>query len=271
MGTPVDDLHGYTFVEETVGIISKKNTTHELIGAYLYNPNCKTHSPSFYNCCGELLRQVPAVGKKIKRSQAYDGYSSTYMIGNVPKRWESYCGLLNWNFSQFNVLKELHPLWSAEWLLYSVALPEQAIKQFSFVSKTPLSILDTGYTTIALNVNNRSNIHLDKYDYKEGMSHLVEIHDGEVEDVYLLWPTYKLAFSLMHGANLWWKAHEIPHATSSYKRKPEANRFSCVMFASGFGVSLWEKFGMGTIEEEKVSSDPPHNAEVIIINEELEM
>lgn len=101
--------------------------------------------------------------------------------------------------------------------------PEAYQKQYDAVSTTAYQIENTAYSTITINYNFRTALHVDKGDYKDGFGNLV-ICSKNIDGGYLLFPRYEVAIQLNTGDFLAMNVHEY-HCNSpiNYKNNNETN------------------------------------------------
>ena len=85
--------------------------------------------------------------------------------------------------------------------------PESYKKQYEAVLATSYQIQDTAYSTITVNYNFRTALHVDKGDYKEGFGNLV-VCSKNISGGYLLFPRYEVAIQVNTGDFLAMNVHE---------------------------------------------------------------
>lgn len=113
---------------------------------------------------------------------------------------------------------------------YSLTAPFVHSRQLGFVSDIheDFRIEDTGFTTVTVNNTVRAACHYDKGDYKGGMGVLTALRNGDWHGSELIFPRYRVAFSVDEGDLLLFNPHEM-HGNGPMIG--EGSRTSCIFYA----------------------------------------
>ena len=96
---------------------------------------------------------------------------------------------------------------------YKELFPEEHEKQRVACQSTNFKIDNTAFSTITINLNFQTSIHVDKGDYKEGYGNLCVVEEGEYEGGYTGFPQYGVAVDVREGDFLGMNVH-IPHCNT---------------------------------------------------------
>ena len=88
-------------------------------------------------------------------------------------------------------------------------------RQYDVSSNSGFYISDTAFSTLTVNYNFRTALHVDKGDFKDGFGNLV-VCSKDVEGGYLLFPKYQLALKLNTGDYLAMDVHQY-HCNSPFR------------------------------------------------------
>lgn len=114
--------------------------------------------------------------------------------------------------------------------LYANLLPDQYALQRAKADSTYFKILDTAFTTVTLNRDFQTTIHVDKGDDADGFGNLAVIETGNYEGGHTCFPEYGIGVDVRTGDLLFMNSH-IPHGnTAIVKKTPDASRLSIVCY-----------------------------------------
>jgi len=105
--------------------------------------------------------------------------------------------------------------------------PEAHEKQYLSASNSGYSIAQTAFSTITVNYNFPTALHVDKGDFKDGFGNLVVI-SKDMEGGHLLFPKYELAIALKNGDFLAMDAHQYHCNSPMTFKSPDGYRLSFV-------------------------------------------
>lgn len=97
--------------------------------------------------------------------------------------------------------------------LFKATIPEKYDNQFQKATKTKFRIEDTAFTTVTINYNFQTALHVDKGDCKEGFG-VLAVSGHENCGGYLLFPRYDIGALVKTGDVLFMNVHEY-HCNSS--------------------------------------------------------
>lgn len=96
---------------------------------------------------------------------------------------------------------------------------ERANKQKSF------KIEDTAFSSVTINRNFRTALHMDAGDFKEGFGNLSVIERGKYSGGYTIFPRFKIGFNVRTGDFLAMNVHE-PHCNTEMVESKEQKKFN---------------------------------------------
>jgi hypothetical protein len=115
-------------------------------------------------------------------------------------------------------------------LLYKKLVPPKYALQKKESLKTPFHIRGTSFTTVTINLNFQTRVHIDKGDYVPGFGNLAVIENGSYSGAETCFPAYGLGVNVRMGDILFMNVHE-PHANLPMKlANAEAERLSIVCY-----------------------------------------
>ena len=112
--------------------------------------------------------------------------------------------------------------------------PEAYQRQYSIASNSGFYISDTAFSTITVNYNFQTALHVDKGDFKDGFGNLV-VCSKHLEGGYLLFPKYELGIQLHTGDYLAMDVHQYHCNSPIFFSDTEGYRLS---FVGYFRTSL---------------------------------
>lgn len=112
---------------------------------------------------------------------------------------------------------------------FASILPDQYAAQLAAAEKTPYRISNTAFTTVTMNYNFQTAIHLDKGDYAQGFGILV-VCSEDITGGELLFPRYRLRIPLHTGDLLFMNVHEYHCNLPIVATNPAGYRLSLVCY-----------------------------------------
>jgi hypothetical protein len=162
----------------------------------------------------------------------FDNWSPTQKIvfkqkGFVPTLDVREC---RFNMDYPDKYKETIPLIQEINQLYEHLTPDEYVKQNQKANETYFRIPNTCFTTITVNVNYQTSVHIDKGDDEEGFGNLVVIEKGNYTGGETCFPQYGIGVNVRSGDILFMDVHQ-PHGNLPIVRIDEdAKRMSIVCY-----------------------------------------
>lgn len=125
------------------------------------------------------------------------------------------CRLSQFSKIHFEEYKKGIPMINAVNDLFKATIPERYEHQYNKASKTEFRIEETAFTTVTINYNFQTALHVDKGDCKEGFGVLVVSGDENCGG-YLLFPRYDIGVLVKTGDVLFMNVHEY-HCNSEVR------------------------------------------------------
>jgi hypothetical protein len=113
--------------------------------------------------------------------------------------------------------------------IFKETLPERYEAQKKYADKTNYRIENTVFTTITMNYNFQTAVHVDKGDCKEGFGILV-VDSKNIRGGNLLFPRYQFGISVEPGDILFMNVHEYHCNDPIHLETPEGYRLSFVCY-----------------------------------------
>jgi hypothetical protein len=123
------------------------------------------------------------------------------------------CRLSHFSKIHFEKYQEGIPMMKDVDKLFKATLPDKYNNQYEKATKTKFRIEETAFTTITINYNFQTALHVDKGDCKEGFGVLVVCGDDTCGGA-LLFPRYNIGVLVTTGDVLFMNVHEY-HCNSS--------------------------------------------------------
>lgn len=139
------------------------------------------------------------------------------------------CRLTKFSREHFQAYQTGVPLLQYIDTCFKTTLPSQYEAQLTYAEKTPFRIADTAFTTVTMNYNFQTAIHVDKGDCKEGFGILVVFSDG-ITGGELLFPRYRLRIKVETGDLLFMNVHEYHCNLPITQQTPAGYRLSLVCY-----------------------------------------
>ena len=142
-----------------------------------------------------------------------------------------YCRQTAWYEKNFQQFKQAYPYIHYINKLFSKACPEKyaAQKKLADSTSSDFVIKDTAFTTITVNKNFRTALHVDAGDYAGGLGNLAVLEAGNYEGGYTVMPRYRVAFDVRSGDVCFFNVHEY-HANTEIKANLAYERISIVCY-----------------------------------------
>jgi len=117
------------------------------------------------------------------------------------------CRLSQFSKVHFEEYKEGIPMINAVDALFKASLPDRYAFQYDKAKETKFRIEDTAFTTVTINYNFQTALHVDKGDCKEGFGVLV-VSGHDTCGGYILFPRYDIGVLVNTGDVLFMNVHE---------------------------------------------------------------
>lgn len=117
------------------------------------------------------------------------------------------CRLTKFSKVHFEAYQSGLPLLEKISNVFQDTLPQEYAAQLEAAEKTPYRISNTVFTTVTMNYNFQTAIHLDKGDYQPGFGILV-VCSEDISGGELLFPRYRLRIPVSTGDILFMNVHE---------------------------------------------------------------
>ena len=142
-----------------------------------------------------------------------------------------YCRQTAWYEKNFQMFADAYPYISYINKLFKEACPDRYEKQKAVAENTNKDFIigDTSFTTITVNKNFRTALHVDANDYEEGLGNLAVLEAGKYEGAYTVMPKYRVAFDVRSGDVCFFNVHQY-HANTEIKAKLAYERISVVCY-----------------------------------------
>ena len=142
-----------------------------------------------------------------------------------------YCRQTAWLDKNFQKFADAYPYIAYINKLFKESCPERYNAQKKMVEKThpDFIIKDTVFTTITVNKNFRTALHIDGGDYKGGLGNLAVLEAGKYSGGYTVIPRYRVAFDVRSGDVCFFDVHEH-HANTEIVSQLAYERISVVCY-----------------------------------------
>ena len=132
------------------------------------------------------------------------------------------CRLTSYTQKYFKQYKHGMPFIEALDGVFKVLVPEQYGKQRNAASEKPMyRIGDTAFSSVTINRNFRTALHMDDGDFKEGYGNLSVIERGKYHGGVTMFPRYGVGFDLRTGDFIAMDVHEWHCNTELYETKED--------------------------------------------------
>lgn len=142
-----------------------------------------------------------------------------------------FCRQTAWTEQNFGKFRKAMPYIQAISDEFEKAVPGryEAQKQVWEETHEDFRIPDTAFTTVTVNKNFRTAIHLDAGDYEAGLGNIAVLQAGEFEGGYTCMPRYGVGFDVRNGDVCFFNVHEW-HGNTEIKAKKPYERISVVCY-----------------------------------------
>lgn len=200
---------------------------------------------------GTITRDV--INNKFEKSKSVHSVILGYFDstnGKLP------CRLTKYSKDYFEQYQQGLPFIHAMNDCFMSLCPDAYQRQYGASSNSGFYISDTAFSTITVNYNFRTALHVDKGDFKDGFGNLV-VCSTDVEGGYLLFPKYELGIKLNTGDYLAMDVHQYHCNSPIQLLNTEGYRLS---FVSYFRSSLSKCREKNQLYEKR----DVHDTEIII-------
>lgn len=136
------------------------------------------------------------------------------------------CRLTSYTQRYFNEYKAGTPYIEAIDDLFKKLVPERYDVQYKRAKSNPsFQIGDTSFSSVTINRNFRTGLHMDAGDLREGFGNLTVIERGKYEGGFTLFPRFKVGVNLRTGDFLAMDVHEW-HCNTEMKEGAEDKKFN---------------------------------------------
>jgi len=132
------------------------------------------------------------------------------------------CRLTSYTQKYFEQYKHGIPYISAIDAVFKKLIPDKHAKQLAAASEKPkYRVAETAFSSITINRNFRTALHMDDGDFKEGFGNLSVIERGKYSGGATLFPRYKIGFNVRTGDFLAMDVHEWHCNTEMYETEED--------------------------------------------------
>lgn len=142
-----------------------------------------------------------------------------------------FCRQTAWMEKNFKQFAKAYPYIKYIDNLFADSCPSKYKTQKEIADKTNKDFLikDTVFTTITVNKNFRTALHIDGGDFEGGLGNLAVLEAGNYTGGYTVLPRYRVAFDVRSGDVCFFNVHEH-HANTEIKAKLAYERISVVCY-----------------------------------------
>lgn len=128
------------------------------------------------------------------------------------------CRLTSYTQKYFQQYKHGIPFIQAINAVFKRLIPDKHAKQLAAASEAPnYRVADTAFSSITINRNFRTALHMDDGDFREGYGNLSVIERGKYSGGATIFPRYKIGFNVRTGDFLAMDVHEWHCNTEMYE------------------------------------------------------
>jgi hypothetical protein len=136
------------------------------------------------------------------------------------------CRLTSYTQKYFDEYKAGIPYIEAIDGLFKKLVPDRYAFQYKQAHANPqFQIADTAFSSVTMNRNFRTGLHMDDGDMRKGFGNLSVIERGKYSGGYTLFPRYKVGFDLRTGDFLAMDVHEW-HCNTEIRESPEDAKYN---------------------------------------------
>ena len=130
------------------------------------------------------------------------------------------CRLTSYTQKYFDRYKHGIPFIQAIDATFKKLIPDRHAKQLAATAEKPMyQVADTAFSSITINRNFRTALHMDAGDFSEGYGNLSVIERGKYTGGATIFPQYKVGFNVRTGDFLAMDVHEF-HCNTEMKEAP---------------------------------------------------
>jgi Oxygenase domain of the 2OGFeDO superfamily len=145
-------------------------------------------------------------------------FNSSTAIHKIP------CRLTTFTRAHFENFKHGLPFITALDNCFKVLIPDRHSKQKAAVDTKPFCrIVDTAFSSITVNRNFRTGLHIDDGDFRGGYGNLSVIERGSYHGGFTLFPQYRIGFNIRTGDFLAMDVHQWHCNTELYETPEDKN------------------------------------------------
>jgi hypothetical protein len=157
------------------------------------------------------------------------------IIGNIEPMGGGrfpFCRTTAWTGRNAEEFRALFPLFETIAGYFSEYVPHRYATQMERTLKTgeEWRIGNTPFTTMTVNNNYPTGVHMDKGDLEEGYSCLMSLRKGSYTGGTLVFPEYRVAVNMQQGDLILMDAHQWHGNTDIVKQSEDAERISLVLY-----------------------------------------
>jgi len=136
------------------------------------------------------------------------------------------CRLTSYTQKYFHQYKHGIPFLQAIDSAFKRLIPDKHKKQLAAVKEKPqYQVADTAFSSITINRNFRTALHMDDGDFREGFGNLSVIERGKYSGGATIFPRYKIGFNVRTGDFLAMDVHEW-HCNTEMYESPEDKKYN---------------------------------------------
>lgn len=136
------------------------------------------------------------------------------------------CRLTSYTQQYFNEFKEGQPFIAHIDKLFKALVPERHKIQYKQAHAKPqFQIGDTAFSSVTINRNFRTGLHMDDGDLRAGFGNLTVIERGKYQGGFTLFPRYKIGVNLRTGDFVAMDVHEW-HCNTELRESAEDKKFN---------------------------------------------
>lgn len=136
------------------------------------------------------------------------------------------CRLTSYTQKYFDQYKHGIPFIQAIDNAFKRLIPDKHRKQLAAVKEKPeYQVADTAFSSITINRNFRTALHMDDGDFREGFGNLSVIERGKYSGGATIFPRYKIGFNVRTGDFLAMDVHEW-HCNTEMYESPQDKKFN---------------------------------------------
>jgi hypothetical protein len=179
----------------------------------------KKRNPVSIDKWGARYKQDGKVSKMVVNNNVFSsvlGYFEQTPFMKLP------CRLTSYTQTYFKYYKQGIPFIEAIDKEFKKLIPDRHKKQYERAKKKSFyQINDTAFSSVTINRNFRTGLHMDDGDFKEGYGNLSVIERGHYHGGYTLMPQFKIGFNVRTGDFLAMDVHQWHCNTKLYETEED--------------------------------------------------